>query len=331
MKTRVEYHRQTNMKSVARSAVFGTFALSSVIAAACCIAYGENKVELAGERAIIVWNSKTKMQHFIRTAKFEGQAKDFGFIVPTPTEPEISKAEMGALTKLDTIKAREKKASRNAVSLGGGGFGGGRGVTEVKKVNIGNYEATVLKATDPKAMTNWLRTNGYNARPAVEEWVSYYTKQGWYFSAFKYTGGTSTRTETTLVRLSFKTDVPHYPYKMPSDTWPNGHVRPMELFVITDQHIHARYKGVYQMWEARQTVLTTMTNAEKNFIADQVGLKASDMPEKAELFVFDNNQNKYGFDKDLVFIKNSTNLDPQWLWLLCIPAAMVVVWRQRKP
>jgi hypothetical protein len=50
-------------------------------------------VRIADESAIIIWDASSKTEHFIRRATFSSSAHDFGFLVPTPTKPELAEAE----------------------------------------------------------------------------------------------------------------------------------------------------------------------------------------------------------------------------------------------
>ncbi|MCE9533607.1 MAG: DUF2330 domain-containing protein, partial [Planctomycetes bacterium] len=85
-------------------------------------------VEIASESAIIVWDSQNKMQHFIRRAAFnakgtgEEPVKDFGFIVPTPTQPTLEEADDKAFSELATITA-PKTETKPRPSGGGCGIG----------------------------------------------------------------------------------------------------------------------------------------------------------------------------------------------------------------
>src|SRR5579871_4834433 len=49
----------------------------------------EHSVEIASETALIVWDEKARKQHFIRRASFQAQVPYFGFLVPTPNQPEL--------------------------------------------------------------------------------------------------------------------------------------------------------------------------------------------------------------------------------------------------
>ena len=75
---------------------------------ACGAAYPAGSyVRLAGERTVIVWDAKNKTEHFIRKPLFEGDSKDFGFFVPTPSVPRIAKEKdelLDRVAALDRLK-----------------------------------------------------------------------------------------------------------------------------------------------------------------------------------------------------------------------------------
>ena len=57
---------------------------------ACCPAPPSGKpVVNADQTVIIIWDAASKTEHFIRQASFKSEADDFGFLVPTPSEPEL--------------------------------------------------------------------------------------------------------------------------------------------------------------------------------------------------------------------------------------------------
>src|SRR6266571_4605352 len=46
----------------------------------------------ADQSVIILWDAATGTEHFIRKASFKSDADDFGFLVPTPAQPELSES-----------------------------------------------------------------------------------------------------------------------------------------------------------------------------------------------------------------------------------------------
>src|SRR5689334_6263275 len=55
-------------------------------------------VAISDETAIIVWEAEQQLEHFIRSATFETDAKDFGFLVPTPSQPTLHEVDQQAFT-----------------------------------------------------------------------------------------------------------------------------------------------------------------------------------------------------------------------------------------
>jgi len=58
--------------------------------------------DINSEEAIILYDAKSKTEHFIRRANFRIEAKDFGFLVPTPTKPELGEARSCVFDTLNT-------------------------------------------------------------------------------------------------------------------------------------------------------------------------------------------------------------------------------------
>src|SRR5262249_17721034 len=57
-----------------------------------CASVGRERVAIDQEEALIVWDAKKKVQPFVRRASFRTRAKDFGFLVPTPSRPTLAAA-----------------------------------------------------------------------------------------------------------------------------------------------------------------------------------------------------------------------------------------------
>src|SRR5262245_59178265 len=91
---------------------------------ACCpIGPSGKPVVNADQTVIILWDAATKMQHFIRQASFQSDAADFGFLVPTPTRPELDESGNAAFPYLQ--KLTEPEIQRVPRPHGGGGCGCG--------------------------------------------------------------------------------------------------------------------------------------------------------------------------------------------------------------
>jgi hypothetical protein len=209
-------------------------------------------VQTASEEAVIIYDQANRMEHFIRTASFMSSSAEFGFLVPTPSKPEIAEADPAIYSDLANLtkpKVEIRKVSKSNFGIGcgmpqstfanvGSDLSGRatpaakNGVHVVEQKRVGNLIVNVLQAETPQALRDWLGKNGYDDRPELTEWLKPYTTMKWYISAFKMaadvagpavtTGKLNEPTRTvaltgTTVRMSFQTDRPFYPYREPSD------------------------------------------------------------------------------------------------------------------
>jgi hypothetical protein len=207
-------------------------------------------VRIADESAIIIWDASSKTEHFIRRATFSSSAHDFGFLVPTPTKPELAEAEDDAFNTLAGITA-PKVVTQSAPLSSGGGCGCGvmapraqmAGEAPPNKVDVleakrvAGYDAVVLEADDADALGKWLKDHGYDFSPAITAWATPYVKAKWKISAFKIardeSGAPGTARDppptskasaassapsavsASAVRMTFRTEKPFFPYREP--------------------------------------------------------------------------------------------------------------------
>mgnify|MGYP003349038515 CR=1 FL=1 len=185
-------------------------------------------VEIAEETALIVWNARTKQEHFIRRGAFRTEARDFGFLVPSPTKPELGAVPDKALTQFapllqpPLIHERSYEPSFMPLVLVPFVLSKGASMALASEVRVldakrvAGYDAVVLEADDPAALAAWLKEHGYDARPALQAWLAPYVEAHWKLTAFKIAGG-ERPVETDAIRMTFTTDRPFYPYREPAD------------------------------------------------------------------------------------------------------------------
>jgi hypothetical protein len=255
-------------------------------------------VQIADESAIIVWDGASKTQHFIRRASFTSDARDFGFLVPTPEKPELAEAGDEAFTTLANLTA--PKVITQPRPSGGGGCGCGSaglksadqaampgGVDVLDARRVAGYDAVVLKADDAGALAKWLKEHGYESSPALTEWVAPYVKAGWTISAFKIAreapeapaAGDSARTgkgdatpraavaggvSTSAVRMTFHTERPFFPYREPKaepTARPGGPApRLLRVYFLTDGRVKGTLVPDGADWEQVASVNVVWAN-----------------------------------------------------------------------
>jgi hypothetical protein len=191
----------------------------------CAVSRAENPVVNADQTVIILWDKERQTQHFIRKADFKTDASDIGFLVPSPSRPQLSESGNAAFALLDRITMPPPQS--------GGGFPLGcaaqaptnslaYGVRVVEEKRVAGFDATVLTARSGEDLVQWLKKNGYAYSPAVAEWAKPYLGGTWHFTALKVAKDQATATQNTVkaaaLRISFRTDQPLFPYREPESS-----------------------------------------------------------------------------------------------------------------
>jgi hypothetical protein len=180
---------------------------------------------LSFERVLIIHDPATETQHFIREVAFKGGQETFGFVVPTPSKPEVFKVKTSPFDKLEASFPFAPPRQRGDGSKGGGGPPGSAGNAAPKVVildikRVGSFVAFVLKATDASALDKWLKDNKLGSTPENDKWLAEYVARDFYYVAFRYEPQKDANVDGSLkaetVRISFKTPVPFYPYREPT-------------------------------------------------------------------------------------------------------------------
>jgi len=276
-------------------------------------------VSILKEFALIVWDPTAKIEHFIRVADFHTDAPEMGFLVPTPTVPELFEVDADAIAaQLRQTTAARRVVKRSILTK----FGLGPwesvgtiftdtaatplpgGVDVLAQYEVAGYEASVLRADDPQRLKTWLTDHGYTTSNAIESWLKVYTDQKWIITAFKVSESAEIGTlKTHAVRMTFASEQPFYPYrepppeelaaeraKLPSDT---RRSRLLRVFLLADQRYEATI-GREQKWHAK----TVFSNSVQSYVAQSVARSLSLQKVPAYLTEFeDQAAPRPGFDE----------------------------------
>jgi len=282
-----------------------------------------SSVVISEESAIIVWDPVAKIQHFIRRAAFQArprtakEAADFGFLVPTPTIPELAEVGKEAFASLaDLMARRETRKSYRArltfcTPLGMLGSKAERdfsnvtaqasGVQVLLQQQVAGYDAAVLEAADGKALNVWLGKNGYVSRPALVDWLDHYVKGRWKITAFKIAqkpAAPSAAQElfrpvaTGAVRMSFATSKPFFPYREPAETKekPQGQeaARRLQVFFLGRGRMSANLgEQGSKPWPAAVRWTAKVPDADRRLLTTQLDLPADQLPDGTWLTAFE--------------------------------------------
>src|SRR6185369_15004459 len=72
------------------AAISAGLACASLADAACCyVAPKLNYIQQPSQKVLITWDPEKKIESWTVQPKFDGNARDFGMIVPTPSRPKL--------------------------------------------------------------------------------------------------------------------------------------------------------------------------------------------------------------------------------------------------
>jgi len=290
----------------------------------CAVAPPLNKaVAIADESAIIVWDKALSTEHFIRRATFQSAAHDFGFLVPTPSKPELSEASDAAFSELARVTA-PKIVKQAQPAAPGCGFGCSKApervasmapenVRVLEEKRVAGYDAVILEAEDATSLAAWLKDHGYEFSDALREWAEHYIKEKWKITAFKVSKEAKEAKEgatvsTSAVRMTFKTDQPYFPYREPlaqakaSDTPPSR--RLLRVYFLGTERVEGMLEGA--VWPGRAAWSGEIELADRDKVAEKLKLPAATMPAKWWLTEFEDLSSPRPGTSDVIF-KHSEN------------------------
>ncbi|MFA5135153.1 MAG: DUF2330 domain-containing protein [Patescibacteria group bacterium] len=180
-------------------------------------------VQETDQEAVILYDQG--IETLIISITFEGNAKDFGWVVPAPAQPTVEKGSDELFTNLEELTRQRYSYEENVFGLGTADSVKQPGVTIIETKKIDYYDVTVLSSTDEGSLTAWLNDNGYSFPESASYILDSYIENGWYFVAMKINpeslewADVSQQLKTghaTPVSISFETKNIVYPLKISS-------------------------------------------------------------------------------------------------------------------
>jgi hypothetical protein len=242
---------------------------------------------LAVEQSLIVWDKDTFTEDFIREARFAKTGQAFGFVVPTPGLPEVSKVDASPFAALR--KAYPFMGPTTGDDVKGGAAGGGGGSRDAASVEVfsqqrvGSFDVTVLRATDAGSLDGWLAQNGFAMTTEARPWLRHYVELRFFFVAFRYAAPPENAADgmtSETVRIRFKSAAPFYPYlepEHPAGTLPPGE-RMLSAWLVTQESmvpvVNNRAPGGPH-WRRPLVESDGTTVLAANFVAHTPGLEGN--------------------------------------------------------
>jgi hypothetical protein len=212
--------------------------------AACCYFSAQNADILQpAQKVFLTWDPAKKAESFTVQPKFEGNALDFGMVIPTPTQPKLHEMPRDFFKHLavySILMKREFPHSKllprpqgqkraNAFGPTGKATAGGDvdrlqadkpSVVVLEAGVVGSLDYKIIEASRADDLYKWLKDNKYHYA-GDEAALNFYVQKKWLFTVMKidtmqmkknkdgsYAG------EVTPTRFSFASDQFVYPLKI---------------------------------------------------------------------------------------------------------------------
>ncbi|MBD3236625.1 MAG: DUF2330 domain-containing protein [Candidatus Eisenbacteria bacterium] len=185
-----------------------------------------------GQAALILIDETAGTEDLFLEIEAHGEARDFGWIVPTPALPQVAEADEEILRACDRLTRPIHRRRSNGFGCAGDderwaspADGADGEITIYDEQTIGILRTLVLGADDAELLADSLRVWGYlhaenesEVSPLLEEYVA----RDWYFVATRVDssviepGDGFWSARVTPLRLTFATDAPVYPLRISS-------------------------------------------------------------------------------------------------------------------
>jgi hypothetical protein len=219
-------------------------ATTSPAHAACCYFSAKNADILQpAQKVFITWDPQEQVETFTVQPKFEGNALDFGMVVPTPSQPKLHEMPRDFFKHLAVYSIMKKRESPHSKLLPvlyelsdrrrdglakKATAGADPTATEFKKSTVVVLETGVVGSLDYKIISaeraddlfQWLKDNKYTYS-GDEATLNYYVQKKWLFTVMKIdtmqmkkNKDGSFAGEVTPTRFQFASDKLVYPLKI---------------------------------------------------------------------------------------------------------------------
>ncbi len=212
--------------------------------AACCYFSAKNADILQpAQKVFLTWDPEEKVETFTVQPKFEGNALDFGMVIPTPTQPKLHEmprdffkhlAVYSILKKRETphskllvrpreqlLRLRNATAKSSESKESGDANGAPRPkVIVLEEGIVGSLDYKVISAERADDLYEWLKKNQYSYS-GDEATLNFYVQKKWLFTVMKIDTMQMKRNkegtfagEVTPTRFQFASEKIVYPLKI---------------------------------------------------------------------------------------------------------------------
>ena len=201
---------------------------------ACCYFAAKDKDILQpAQKAFLTFDEAEKVETFTVQPKFEGNAADFGMVIPTPSKPKLDEMprdffkDLAIFTILEPMDIQKYKSNKYLLGKSAGGRDGDEKgkdhrptVKVIESGVVGSLDYKIITAEKADDLYAWLKENKYSYG-GDEATLAFYIDKKWFFTVMKIDPmqmkkrkDGSYEGEITPTRFTFASEKLVYPLKI---------------------------------------------------------------------------------------------------------------------
>ncbi|MER7520759.1 DUF2330 domain-containing protein [Streptomyces sp. NPDC126499] len=193
---------------------------------------GMARIGVDRETSAVRWDARTGTERIVMRLTVHGDAEKAAWIMPVPHRADVTLGDPELFRELDRLTAPERRTRHYfwprgrdwPFSAGDGdgagampGTDGGPGVGVVGRERLGPFDVARLTATDPNALGDWLRRNGFRLSDSLATELRPYVDRKWEYVAVRLAPGKAgERLYGALdpLAITFRNDTLVYPMRL---------------------------------------------------------------------------------------------------------------------
>jgi Uncharacterized protein conserved in bacteria (DUF2330) len=174
--------------------VLAPFASRHAQAACCYFSALGSDVNQPSQKAFLTWDPSEQLESFTVQPRFEGNAADFGMVIPTPSRPRLAEMprdffkELAVFTILKPMPLDKYKPILPPFALGAGNAVADAAekssVTVIEAGIVGSLDYKIITAERADDLFAWLKENHYQYG-GDQKTLEFYIQKQWLFTVMK--------------------------------------------------------------------------------------------------------------------------------------------------
>ena len=172
-------------------------------------------LEEVAQEAIIIFlqddsGESSSIEHLILKIRVEGDADNFGWVIPFPNEPDVKKEDAELFKDcFDYVQARNRDTRKSgSVKSADANAAAKPAVDVLSRKIVGDFDIAVVRETEEDSLNGWLKQEGFQPLADAEDVLDFYRKKSYVYACIKVSSealASEKTIESHPLRFTFET------------------------------------------------------------------------------------------------------------------------------